>query len=120
MPNYVKTGSFTNGSAPGISASFLNNIENVFEQPSGGTETGKYFLLGGAYTTGANVSQYMQSLSRTTVPVSVSIDTADQAPTAGANSPTTDNLSANGFHVLFTATGANVASRCGGNFTLQY
>jgi hypothetical protein len=120
MANYVKSGPFVNGSAPGLSASLFNAIEAVFEQPSGGTETGKYWLQGGAYTTGANVSQYMQSLSRTTVPVSVSIDTADQAPTAAAATPTTDNLTANGFHILFVSTGANVASRTGGNWTLQY
>jgi non-ribosomal peptide synthetase component F len=29
MPVYTKTGSFTNGAAPGISAAFLNNVETA-------------------------------------------------------------------------------------------
>jgi len=120
MPNYVKTGPFTNGGAPGISAAFLNAIENVFEQSAGGTETGKYFLQGQGYTSLANYGNYMESLSRTTVPVSVTIDQADQAPTGGANTPGAQNLTSNGFLVFFTVGSASSAAKTGGNFTIQY
>lgn len=103
-----------------INAGDINQLVNVLQQPSSGQEKGKYWLQGGAYATGANVSQYIPSISRGAAPVSVTIDTADQIPTAAAGTPTTDNLTANGFHVLFVSTGPNIASRCGGNYTIQY
>ena len=98
----------------------LNQVVNVLQQPSGGQEKGKYWLAGGSYAVNAVISTYMPSLSRNTVPVSVSADTADFSPTS-CNAPTTDHLSANGFHVwtnstAITTNNLNVA----GNWTIQY
>ena len=120
MPNYVRTGPFTNGSAPGISASFLNNLENALEQPTGGTETGSYFLAGWSSANGDVISLWMPTLSRTSTPVSVSVDTSIQA-LANMTGPTTANLNANGFQVYGTANnGAQVNCGVGGNWTVRY
>ena len=120
MPNYSKTGPFSNGGAPGISAAFLNNIENVFVQPSGGTELGKYWLEGNAYVVGAYVTCFIPSLSRGATPVSVSIDTADQS-VVGMNAPGTYNLTSSGFHISANANGgAQTNMYCGGNTTIHY
>jgi hypothetical protein len=120
LGNYVRTGPFTNSvTPPGISASFLNAIEAVLEQPTGGSELGKYFITGSTYAIGAYVCQYMISLSRTSVPVSVVIDTADQAA-SNFNAPTTIRLTSSGFQVQVTGTGANLNCNVGGNWTINY
>lgn len=122
MPDYIKTGPFTNGAAPGISAAFLNALENVLEQPSGGSETGKYFIAGNIGVANGIVSQYMPSLSRTSVPVSVVIDEVDVPHTGGMNAtPVTAQLSANGFQVYsLSTTVSSTNARAGGNYTLNY
>lgn len=119
MPDYIKTGPFVNGGAPGISATFLNNVENVFVQPSGGTETGHYFLAGPAYTTGAFISDYVNSLSRGATPLSASTDLAD----AGLNNlgaTSIGHLTSGGFQIFAQSVGANINCFCGGNYTIQY
>lgn len=120
--NYVRTGPFSNGIAPGISAAFLNALEAILEQNSGGAESGIYFLAGSVYSSGAVIAQYMQSLSRTTVPVSVSIDESIQVHTAGLNAtPSTGQLTNGGFQVFsLSTTGPNPNARAGGTWTIQY
>lgn len=105
-----------------IQAGDINQLVNVLKQPSGGTETGKYFMAGPVYANGAVVAEYVGSLSRGSVPVSVAVDTADQAPTGGmSGSVSTAQLSASGFQVFsLTTTGPNVNARCGGNYTISY
>jgi hypothetical protein len=108
-----------NGSVPGISAAFLNAVEAVLEQPSGGVETGKYFLNSSGYATGANLGTYTCSISRTAIPVSAVVDTADVGNT-NVVGPATSSVSANGFMVNTTATGVATNCRCAGNYTLSF
>ena len=102
-----------------VFATDVNQVVNVLQQPSGGQEHGHYFLGGNAYTSSARISTFVKSISRTSVPVSVSIDTADVAP-SNLGSPTTDNVVAGGFHVLTTSTGTHTNCNTAGNYTLQY
>lgn len=88
-------------------------------QPSGGQEHGKYWLANAAYASGAILSQYMQSESKGSTPVSVSIDTADHAA-SGVGAPGTANLSQYGFQVYAAATAANLAPNVAGNSTIQF
>jgi hypothetical protein len=119
MANYVATGPFTNGGAPGLSASFFNAIENVFIQPGGGAETGHYFFEGNANGSGGTIGVWVVSLSRTTAPVSVTIDTADTSP-VGVGSPSVQAAKHSGFFVGAAATGATNTGRAGGNYTINY
>jgi hypothetical protein len=89
-------------------------------RPSGGSETGKYYLQGGGNAAGWVVSNYIPSLSRAATPVSVSIDTADQAPAANAGTPAAAQLTASGFQVSFACTAASNTARAGGNYTISY
>jgi hypothetical protein len=122
MSNYTPLGPWNNGGAPAISAAFLAALEAVLMQPSGGSESGKYFIAGPVYTSGAVVSQYMQSISRTSVPISVSIDESLQAHTGGMTAtPSTGQLTSAGFQVFtLSTTGPNGNARAGGNFTIQW
>jgi len=97
----------------------VNQAINVEQQPSGGKETGKYYLAGNSYISGGYVTQYMRTLSQLSTPVSVSIDTSDQAVT-NLNVPTTSGLTSNGFRIQATSTG--IATNCvaGGNYTVNY
>ena len=89
-------------------------------QPSGGQEKGKYWLAGSSHASSDEFSEYMVSLSRNATPVSVSIDTADGGPT-NVGSPTTTNLTANGFRVhCFSNTSSIVGIIAGGNYTINY
>lgn len=119
MPNYVKTGTFVNGSAPGISAAFLNAIERVFVQSSGGTELGGYYLTAWASTSNQSMGAWVPSLSRGATPVSVSIDTTIQSASL-CGAPSTDHLNANGFHVYANSSSAASAMNVGGNWTITY
>jgi hypothetical protein len=91
----------------------------VLEQPSGGTETGKYVLSGWGSVNTDHISHYMVSISRTSVPVSVVIDTVDIAAT-NINAPATALLTANGFQVFSTPTGATINASVAGNSTINY
>ena len=97
----------------------LDQAINVLQQPSGGQEKGKYHLAGNSYVSGGFISLYEESLSRNSVPVSVSIDTADTAPT-NINAPAALKLTANGFQVHATSTGIVTSANAAGNHTLQY
>jgi hypothetical protein len=120
LANYVRTGPFTNNvTPPGVSAAFLNALENVLEQPSGGTETGKYYILQAGYINAAQTSMYVVSISRTAVPVSVVIDEADVAHTNVAAAVATLQT-ANGFLVSTQSTGVTTNERVAGNYTLTY
>ena len=88
-------------------------------RPSGGAETGKYWQQGNAYTAAQTVC-WVPSLSRNATPVSVSIDTADQAPSGGSGTPATFNLTSGGFHTSAQTTGATTNAYAGGNYTINY
>ncbi len=103
-----------------IAASHVDQLVDVLQRMSGQSEAGKWFLFSGGYQNGWTVSQYMVSHSQGSTPVSVSIDTADQAPTQAANSPATQNLTSSGFVVDYSVQGLTNTSRAGGNFTINY
>ena len=88
-------------------------------QPSGQQEKGKYLIGTNAYASGATCTCYINSESRNATPVSVSIDEADGI-TGSANTPTTANLTANGFQVKTTSNAASLNVSVGGNYTIQY
>jgi hypothetical protein len=112
MPYQVATGQT-------INAADINQLAVILQRPSGTQESGKYFLVDSSYATGANVGDYVSSISRTATPVSVAIDTTDQAAT-NCGAPTTDHLTSNGFRVSTTSTGVNVQVIVGGGFTISY
>lgn len=103
-----------------INAVDVNQMVNVLQQPSGGSESGKWFIESGGYQNGWTCAIYMPTLSRGSVPVSVSIDTADQSPTQSAGSPSTQNLTASGFQIIYSVSTLTNTSRCGGNWTVNY
>jgi hypothetical protein len=103
-----------------IAATHVNQLVNVLQKTAGNTEVGKYYLQGGSNSNGWTVSNYIVSLSRGTATVSISIDTADQAPAASANSPSALFLTANGFQIEFTTSAASNTARAAGNWTIQY
>lgn len=115
--NYVKTGPFINNSAPGVSSTFLNNLESVFYRSSGDNENGVYLWSCGAYTTGTNFGGWVGFVSRST-PVSVSVDTS--VVLAGFNAPTTTQLGKSGFGITASATGPSNTNRFGGSWTSNY
>ena len=119
MGNYNPTGPFSNGSAPGLSASLFNNIENVFVQPSGGTESGRYLCAGSGYANGCNITDNIFSLSRTSTPVSFSYDTTDVAP-FGVGTPAYNRLTSGGVQLYAYTSGAQVNAGFGGTYTFQY
>ena len=103
-----------------ILAGDVNQLVNVLQRSAGQTESGQYYLVGNGYTTSANVSLYMRSLSQNATPSSVTVDTATQSSINFAGSVQTGILSANGVLIYFATTGASVNPKCGGNWTIQY
>jgi hypothetical protein len=97
----------------------INQLVNVLQRSAGQTEVGKYYLAGWGNAANDKMVCYIPSLSRGTATVSVSIDTADLSPT-NVNAPITSHLTANGFAVEATTTGATTNGGCGGNYTIQY
>jgi len=108
----VVTGAF-------INAADINQVVKILQQPSGGQETGKYFLIDSSYAVGASTGDYISSISRGATPVSITIDTADQAP-SNCNTPSTSHLTSNGCSVSTTSTAINTTMQAGGNYTLSF
>ena len=102
-----------------ISHNDIDQIINVLQQPSGGQEKRKYHLAGNSYANLGWVSLYVRSLSSNSTPVSVSIDTADTAPT-NIGTPAALQQTASGFQVHGQTSAAQVSCNAGGNYTLQY
>ncbi len=99
----------------------INNLLDILSRQSGQSETGVYFLAGPAYTNGSVVAGYYGTLSRGTTLSSVTIDTAILAPTGGmSGTPSTSQLSVNGFQVFSLSTTTGVNNRAGGNTTANY
>jgi hypothetical protein len=102
-----------------VLAADINQLENVLQRAAGQTEAGKHAMNIACYANAAQMAMYMQSLSRISTPVSVSIDTVDVAP-ANCGAPTTGHLTANGFQILSNSTSINVNCGFAGNFTIQF
>lgn len=97
----------------------VNQALAILQQPAGGQETGKYYLSGNLYTAGAFIGVYIYSLSRVSVPVSVSIDTTDTAPT-NINAPATSVLTHSGFDVGANCAALTPSGNAGGGYTITY
>ena len=122
MANYVRYGNpWVNSSAPpAITAAFLTALENALIQPSGGSESGHYGLVVNWAGTGNGFgATHVTSISRTSVPVSVTIDTTDQSPSGGLGSPSTSVLTSGGFRVFASTTNSN-NSFCAGAYTINW
>lgn len=102
-----------------VLAADINQLVNVLQRAASQTEGGKHILNGWSNASGDTIGQYMQSISRGSTPSSVTIDTSDYSAT-NLNAPTTANLTANGFFIKATSTGATTSAFVGGNFTIQY
>lgn len=102
-----------------VLASDINQLVNQLQTPSGGTSTGSYYLDSWSNAANLEVGTWVNPLSRVSVPVSVSIDTSISSPVS-ANAPSTNLLSATGFHVYTTSSGSAIKFYCGGNYTIQY
>ena len=112
MPYQVQTGFVFN-------AQDINQLAVILERPSGSQESGKYFLVDSAYATSATIGDYVGSISRGAVPVSVTVDTSDQAP-SNCNSPTTDHLTSSGFRISTTSLGQFASVQVAGGWTISY
>lgn len=101
--------------------SMLNQVINVLQMPSGGQELGKYKIEGNSTTTTATQSCPILTRSRNATPISLSIDTADQA-VSSLNAPSTDHLTQGGARILATVNAASGQpdEHCAGNWTMQY
>lgn len=102
-----------------IAAADIDQLVNVLQEPSGNTETGGYFISFAAYVNSGVSGTWINSLSRNSVPVSVSVNTSVNSPSNCA-SPSTDHVTANGFHVYTFSTGINASCNVGGVYTLQF
>jgi len=88
-------------------------------QPSGGTETGKYYLSFGADAASRVGSQMIRTSSQGSTPVSLTLDEADQAHSSCA-AIAQNFLTKYAFQVNTTSTGAANNCKVGGNTTVQY
>jgi hypothetical protein len=103
-----------------IAATHVNQLVNVLQVPSGGTESGGYFLTFAAYVNAAVGGTWINSESRGSVPVSVAVNTSMNSP-SNCGSPSTDHVTLNGFHVYaFANNGVQPSCNVGGVYTLQY
>ena len=97
----------------------LNSLIYVLQRQSGQSEIGSYYLTEGAYAANATQGYFVWSLNRVSVPVSVTIDTTLNAP-SNFNAPSTDHLTANGFHVFAGATGIATGCNVGGLYYINF
>lgn len=97
----------------------MNNLISYCQQPSGAQETSKYIIEGNSYLSGCYITCAIPTWSRTSVPVSATVDNADLAPT-NCGAPSIGHLTAGGaqIYVQTNAIAADVV--CGGNVTFQY
>lgn len=102
-----------------FSAQVINQAITVLEQPAGGQELGRYRLEGSGYAASALVNCNLITLSRNTAPVSISIDTADQAATNMA-APGTNFLTMGGAQIFSHSSGITTECKAAGNTTMQY
>lgn len=97
----------------------MNNIENTFVQPSGGSETGDYYLTSAVYTSGGSIGGWYASLSKGQTPVSITTDESLQAH-SGCNAISSDHLGQYGVHIYTTSTAITAGANVGGVLTFNY
>lgn len=91
-------------------------------QPSGGQDKGHYRIAGNGSAVNAVISTWIVAMSHNTgaAPVSVSIDTADQAPGGNLGSPSAVNSNSGGVLIFGTISAASTNAFCAGNYTINY
>lgn len=98
----------------------VNTIVNILQQPSGGQDTGHYWISGNNYSSTLTQSAYIVSRSRNVTPVSLSIDTTDGAP-SDLGSPATGQLTQGGAQIYAVANAIAATNvSVGGVYTWQY
>jgi hypothetical protein len=97
----------------------LNQLVDILQRRVGQQETGAYYLDSWSAAVGDEMGAWVQSQSRGTTPVSVSIDTSLQV-NSFCNAPSTNTLTSNGFHVFTTASSINNKMYVGGLYTINY
>lgn len=104
-----------------VNAADLNQLVNVLQVGSGGTESAKYWVQAGTGNgTGWVIGDWIQTKSAQSVPVSVIVDTSITSP-LNVNAPNTQQLNSSGFFVGAGSTGGpSNTSRYGGVWTVQY
>lgn len=102
-----------------IAAQDINQVINVLQEPSGSSEVGQYWLAGSSYAANALISQWIQSQSRTSTPVSVSIDESIQAP-SNCGTPSVSNLKSSGFQLYAFGSGVFTSANVAGVYTIKF
>lgn len=102
-----------------VLASDVNQLVNVLQRAASQTESGAYALNLWGSANGDSMGYGVSTLSRVSTPVSVSVDTSLQSP-ASCNTPSTSLLTASGFQVRTTTTGASTNASVAGLYTVQY
>jgi hypothetical protein len=104
-----------------INASDINQLVNVLQQPSGGTDTGSVEVAGWSNAASDVISSYIPSRSRGSTPVSVTISTSYfDGPTNITTPLNASHLDANGVQIWQTSSVANANCHVGTTFTWQY
>jgi hypothetical protein len=102
-----------------VQASDIAQLVKVLQETSSSTEAGKYYIIGWGSASSDSIGTFFVSLSRTSTPVSVAIDTADVAA-SNINAPSTTNLKPAGFLVFSSSTGATTNAHVAGNTTINF
>lgn len=111
---------YTVSSGQIVNASDINQLVNVLQEGSGGTESAKYWVESGTgNATGWTVGDWVQTKSANATPVSVIIDTSITNPLS-LNAPTTQQLNSSGFFVGASSNSSSNTARFGGLWTVQY
>lgn len=110
---------YTVSSGSTINAQDVNQLVNVLQVGSGGTETGQYYLGFSGYDSSALGSMYLETRSHGATPVSVTVDTSIQSP-SNCVSPTTNGLSQYGFQLFSSSSVAAHNCHEAGAWTVQY
>lgn len=98
----------------------INQLVNVLQEPSGGTESGSFFVAGPITGNGYVISSYLQLRSRVSSPISISTTVTSNSGGAAA-SITPNHLDSNGFQLYTlntTATSGN--GNVGGTYVVQF
>lgn len=103
-----------------IQAADFVQILDIFQREAGQTESAHYFLSGNSPFGSALILKYIRSYSKQSVPLSVTFDTSDTAP-SNVQTPTTSGVSSMGFTIsTFTTGSTHTDCSVGGRWTLQY
>jgi hypothetical protein len=112
---------YTVSSGQVINANDINQLVNVLQVPSGGSEVWQYFLAGLSYVTNDVISNWITTRNHGTAPSSVTLDHTIQT-SVGFNSFQAGNIQGNGFQAYGGADGTAPYYDCrvAGNYTAAF